>query len=322
MTKGVTIPVSSRFRATPVAIAMDRDIKRARADFSASRRAETQFNVKLRKVASYIEEIVKTAADGSLHSAILIGKLMAVYSEQLTPWAQAIVRRMHTQVASRDKQQWRKYAAQLGSEYKKEMTETPVGELFDRLMAEQVSLIKSMPLEAAQRVHDLTKANITEGKRGTTLIEEIMEQGKVSRSKAKLIARTETARTASKMTEARALSVGSTSYVWRTARDANVRHTHRKLEGKTFRWDNPPECDPGHHAHPGQIWNCFPGDTSVSLTNGCHYLWRHWYKGSLVVIQHEGGRLKLTPNHPVLTQRGWIPAEQVDCGDHAVVWFN
>lgn len=256
MTKGVTIPVSSRFRATPVAIAMDRDIKRARADFSASRRAETQFNVKLRKVASYIEEIVKTAADGSLHSAILIGKLMAVYSEQLTPWAQAIVRRMHTQVASRDKQQWRKYAAQLGSEYKKEMTETPVGELFDRLMAEQVSLIKSMPLEAAQRVHDLTKANITEGKRGTTLIEEIMRQGDVSRSKAKLIARTETARTASKMTEARARAVGSTEYIWRTSKDANVRHSHRKLEGKTFRWDSPPECDPGHYAHPGQIWNC------------------------------------------------------------------
>ena len=44
--------------------------------------------------------------------------------------------------------------------------------------------------------------------------------------------------------------------MWRTVGDNRVRETHRELNGQSFRWDEPPECDPGHHALPGGIWNC------------------------------------------------------------------
>jgi uncharacterized protein with gpF-like domain len=92
-------------------------------------------------------------------------------------------------------------------------------------------------------------------------------------SHARLIARTETARTASVLTEVRAKSVGSEGYIWRTSLDADVRPkigtpnfaklntlamgSHRKLEGTFHRWDDPPiASENGERAHPGQIYNC------------------------------------------------------------------
>lgn len=238
-----------------VTIAFD-DARQARADFRASRKTERQFTKRLNMVAEKIGQIVRDMADGSLASAIRIGRLMAVYSETISPWAEAVVARMHKEVVARDQKQWEAYAAEMGRGLRQELSRAPAGEAVSRLMAEQVTLIKSMPIEAARRVHELTMQNVTEGIRGRSLIDEIMRTGNVTRSRAKLIARTEVARTASLITQARAQHIGCTHYIWRTARDANVRPSHRKLDGRTFDWNSPPECDPGHHAHPGQIWNC------------------------------------------------------------------
>jgi len=76
-------------------------------------------------------------------------------------------------------------------------------------------------------------------------------------NRATLIARTETARTASVLVQARAQHVGAESYVWKTAGDWKVRPSHRKLNGTVHRWDDPPLSDlPDYHSHPGQIFNC------------------------------------------------------------------
>jgi hypothetical protein len=40
-------------------------------------------------------------------------------------------------------------------------------------------------------------------------------------------------------------------YVWETRGDAKVRLSHRRNEGKIFRWDTPPPT-----GHPGQDYNC------------------------------------------------------------------
>ena len=240
-----------------VFIVADRDFrKKQKADFRASRKVEQQFAVKLRKIANHIGEIVSSIADGTLSSALKIGELMARFSEALVPWAEAVTRRMHLEIDARDKKQWVKYAEQMGVALREEVTTTPVGDVMRQLMAEQVSLIKSIPLEAAQRVHELTLKGLSDGTRSKEIADEIMRTGLVTRSRAITIARTETARTSSILTQVRAQKVGSTEFIWRTARDANVRASHKKLEGKTFRWDDPPECDPGHRALPGQIWNC------------------------------------------------------------------
>jgi SPP1 gp7 family putative phage head morphogenesis protein len=100
------------------------------------------------------------------------------------------------------------------------------------LLAEQVTLIKSIPLDAAQRVHEWTLAGIEDGTRAKEVAAQILRTNEVSANRAMLIARTETARTSSKLTESRARHVGSEGYIWRTSRDSDVRDSHREMEGK------------------------------------------------------------------------------------------
>ena len=228
-----------------------------KADFRATRRVEQLLSRQLRKIAQHIGMVVEGIADGTLESAVKIGELMARYAETLVPWAEASLRRIHQEIDSRDKRQWRVYSREIGELLRDEINKTDTGTVLRGLMSEQVSLIRSLPLEAAQRVHELTLRALSEGERKDEIVADIMRTGDVTRSRAVLIARTETARTASLLTQTRAQAVGSTHYVWRTARDAGVRPSHRRLEGKSFPWNEPPVCDPpAHRANPGQIWNC------------------------------------------------------------------
>lgn len=62
----------------------------------------------------------------------------------------------------------------------------------------------------------------------------------------------------SQFRKAQAKRLGLSSYVWKTKRDNRVRHDHRELEGKTFRWDDPPITNQrtGDRNHPGEDINC------------------------------------------------------------------
>ncbi|WP_459459587.1 phage head morphogenesis protein [Rhizobium sp. No.120] len=120
---------------------------------------------------------------------------------------------------------------------------------------EQVSLIKSIPFEAAERVRKLANEGIVQGRRSNYIAEEIMRSGDVARSRANTIARTEVSRTSTELTRARAEHVGSVGYIWRTADDSDVRHSHAEMEGQFVRWDQPPTLD-GMKGHAGQFPNC------------------------------------------------------------------
>ena len=52
--------------------------------------------------------------------------------------------------------------------------------------------------------------------------------------------------------------LGLSSYIWRTMRDHRVRHDHRLLDGKQFRWDSPPITNQstGERHAPGEDINC------------------------------------------------------------------
>lgn len=89
----------------------------------------------------------------------------------------------------------------------------------------------------------------------------------VSRTRAQLIARTETQRLSNEIVAYWAQEYGSEEYEWNTARDERVRHGHARLHGTTQRYDAPPEKNDGFgHGHPGSSPNCrcrprplFPG---------------------------------------------------------------
>ncbi|WML63649.1 Hint domain-containing protein [Rhodococcus sp. AH-ZY2] len=90
---------------------------------------------------------------------------------------------------------------------------------------------------------------------------------------------------------------------------------------------NPPSCPKcavlagkfyGHNRgflrHPG----CFPAGVTVSGPSA-EASTRRWYEGELVVLTTSSGQdLSLTGNHPILTRRGWIPANFLQEGDYVV----
>ena len=165
---------------------------------------------------------------------------------------------MVEEVKQRDEVMWKTVGAEMSMELRRELQSAPTGETVRRLMAEQVTLIRSIPLEAAQRVHDLTLKGLEDSTRAKEIAAEIGRSGEVAASRAMLIARTEVARTASNLTEARAQNIGSTHYIWRTSSDSTVREDHKKLNGKVFAWTDPPVADErsGARANPGCIYNC------------------------------------------------------------------
>lgn len=69
--------------------------------------------------------------------------------------------------------------------------------------------------------------------------------------------------------------------------------------------------NPLHH-------NCVPG-TALVRARAIEIMTRRRYSGELAVISvASGGHVSVTPNHPVLTDRGWVLAGQVGPGDHLV----
>lgn len=182
--------------------------------------------------------------------------MLEKYSEALDGWAVRTATHMLEEVNNRDRQAWSEMAADMSAALRQEIRTAPTGELFRSLLDEQVALIKSLPLEAAQRVHELTIASLEDSTRASEIAKEIGRSGEVATSRANLIARTEVARTASTLTQARAEHVGSEGYIWRTSGDTDVRHSHKQMNGKFVRWDSPPTLSDGTTTHAGQIYNC------------------------------------------------------------------
>jgi hypothetical protein len=72
-----------------------------------------------------------------------------------------------------------------------------------------------------------------------------------------------------------------------------------------------PEGDPPIHP------NCFLPGTLVSTVGWVSSVFERWYEGEIVRIRIEGNPdITCTPNHPILTQRGWIPAAQLTERDY------
>jgi hypothetical protein len=67
-----------------------------------------------------------------------------------------------------------------------------------------------------------------------------------------------------------------------------------------------------------RIIRCLPGETTVTGAV-VRAVWRRWYDGDLVrVITERGHQISATPNHPMLTTRGWIPQDRIVPGDYLI----
>lgn len=230
-----------------------------RSAFEEIRRGESEYARQLRKVARIVGGIAEQMSEADYGNAERVAQALRQYADMVTPWAQDVARRMIETTAKRERRAWESMAQEMSRELRRELMNAPTGLARHNLLADQVKLIRSLPLEAAEKVHEIVGEAMLQGTRPEQLIDKIKALGNITRNRAELIARTEVARASSTLVQARAEHVGSKEYIWRTSRDGAVRPSHKKMEGVVVRWDSPPTLD-GFTAHAGcsPRCRCFP----------------------------------------------------------------
>lgn len=108
------------------------------------------------------------------------------------------------------------------------------------LFANQNSqLIKNMTDNEMERVSGMVQRGLQEGSSYDSIADNIEKSFGITRRHAKLIARDQTSKLNGSLTKLRQQELGITQYRWQTSDDERVRQTHRVLENKICRWDDP-----------------------------------------------------------------------------------
>lgn len=116
---------------------------------------------------------------------------------------------------------------------------------------------------------------------------------------------------------------------WDAKDDSRTRPAHDRADGQTVSIYQPfivnmePLMMPGDPSgSPSNVINCIPGDARISVT-GIQKGFRYPYSGSMLSITRKQGAVSsVSPNHPILTERGWILARQLKQGDNLVCTGN
>jgi len=93
--------------------------------------------------------------------------------------------------------------------------------------------------------------------------------------------------------------------------DSKTSQLCRSMDGRRF----PVESGPRPPFHP----NCLPGHTLVTASSGIAGVSKRWFDGEVVVFKTSSGRvLTCTPNHPILTDKGWVAAKELDLRSNVI----
>lgn len=203
-----------------------------------------------KRVAKEVARITSTGAD-----ATSVVYALEEYSQLLAPWAQDVMLKIVEMSDAQNVGMWRELGAKLTERLQTLTTKDAVAKAIYDLSKEGARLITSIPVDIAVEVEAAAQAAAITGTRHEALTEYIASRGQVAMSRAELIARTETARQTTILTQTRAVSIGSGGYIWRTADDGRVRPSHAAMDGQFVKWSEPPTLD-GLTGHAGALPNC------------------------------------------------------------------
>jgi len=140
----------------------------------------------------------------------------------------------------------------------------PLGAAMRHEIERNANIIRSLPLDVSKRVTEHIMSQSLSGIRASDIARQILDYfPEASKSRADLIARTETSKTATALTKTRSELLGIDWYVWRTSEDSRVRGSHKIMDGVMVKWSGPPSPEQldgekkslGHY-HAGDIFNC------------------------------------------------------------------
>lgn len=168
--------------------------------------------------------------------------------------------------------------------------------------------------EMRQKVQQL----VLEGYREDKIQHLLVTEYNIAKNKAKFLAQNETSIMLAELKKATYQSMGFDKFIWRTITDGKERDLHRHLNGTTWSYDSLPVIDErtGERGLPGQTYNCLVGNMNISSPFLQNRIFRRKFTGETTKLILPMGSIEITPNHPILTNRGWIAAKSINIGDH------
>lgn len=123
---------------------------------------------------------------------------------------------------------------------------------------QNVDLIKTIPHESLGRMRDIVLDGYRNGRTTTNIVKLILKEYSTTRRHARFIARDQIAKLNGEIAKKQQQDAGVEEYEWSDSRDERVRTRHHDLNGKRFRWDDPPVVDvkSGRRCHPGGDFQC------------------------------------------------------------------
>lgn len=240
--------------------------------FASSQRnvVENQFRRALMRVVREIREIIAGLTDPN---DIIAAIDTYSRSDAFRTLAQRSAIRMITATDVAQKKTWRLAATEstLGREIyealRQETNGTPLGMRIEDLVRQNASLISTVPQNVAKQFTSYAYQQYIKGVRPEQIAQVMHKKAPdLTSVQVRRIARTETAKAASALMEARCEWLDVGWYIWYTCHDSRVRDSHDHMDGILCRWDDPPDpeqlfpskkCrDSGTHYHPGGIYNC------------------------------------------------------------------
>ena len=207
-----------------------------------------------------------------VRSPFLLAAAIRRYARSPTYQKAAVIlaRSMATHVFSDGHRTWRE-AARSGAKgrvvynaLQTELGQTAVGTAFWDVVDHNAEIIRSMPERVAKQVTEMVAREANEGLRPEAIMEDVLGKWPhMTRAHAMLIARTESSKASTALTQARSEAAGIRWYVWRSEEDSRVRDSHRLMDGVLINWDDPPspealagESRTYGNYHAGDIFNC------------------------------------------------------------------
>lgn len=101
---------------------------------------------------------------------------------------------------------------------------------------------------------------------------------------------------------------------WVSTLDKRTSNICRDRDGDVYIY-----ADEGVVYYPPAHPNCLLGDTDVTTSAAVANIYERTFKGTMIQITCESGRnITITPNHPILTNRGWVKAAEVNKFDKLI----
>lgn len=271
------------------------------------------------------EEVMAMDASFGSRARILMNALMKKYTLLFDKNARILSNKMVDETLKLSEINLKSSLKQLsgGLSLKTGLVPEGMTDVISATIAENVSLIRSIPEEYFKQITGSVMRSITTGRGLADLEPEISKYAGQTERRAKNIALDQTRKAFNSVNKQRMQAIGVKQFEWvHSGSSQRPRDSHIKINGEIFSFDNlyqeqarlgVPESDRGMPSEPPF---CFVGSTQVSLANGCVNIWRYRHVGDVVTIHTDGCSFTSTVNHPILTQRGWLPAHKVEEGDY------